>query len=38
MKILKLRIFSRNYITPIVNDAMFENNRRYLELLNNVLN
>ena len=40
-KVKTLRLYfviERSVISPCINDAMFENNRRYLELYNNVMN
>ena len=31
-------ITKRSKISPCINDAMFENNRRYLDLYNEILN
>ena len=31
-------VMKRSKISPCINDAMFENNRRYLELYNDVMN
>jgi hypothetical protein len=40
-KLKALRLYflmKRSKISPCINDAMFENNRRYLELYNDVMN
>jgi hypothetical protein len=39
LKALRLYfVMKRLKISPCINDAMFENNRRYLELYNDVMN
>jgi hypothetical protein len=39
LKALRLYfVMKRSNISPCINDAMFENNRRYLELYNDVMN
>lgn len=39
LKALRLYfVMKRSKISPCINDAMFENNKRYLELYNDVMN